>query len=51
MRAGMTPGWLGIGFPKNKGDLEKLLSNDIKELLDDNQYHIINKPLKFDYYK
>jgi len=51
MRAGMKPGWFGIGFPKNKEKLEKLLSKDIKELLDDNKYHIINKPLTFNYYK
>ncbi len=51
LRAGMKPGWYGIGFPKNKKKLEKLLSNEMKELLDDNRYHIINKPLQFNYYK
>ena len=51
LRAGMKPGWYGIGFPKNKKKLEKSLSNEMKELLDDNRYHIINKPLQFDYYK
>ena len=49
LRAGMEPGWSGIGFPDSKETLNELLSNEMKDLLDDGQYHIINKPLQFDY--
>ena len=51
LRAGMKPGWFGIGFPKSKTKLNELLSDGIKEALDNDQYHIINKPLQFDYYR
>ena len=51
LRAGMKPGWFGIGFPKSKEKLNELLSDEIKEVLDNDQYHIIKKPLQFDYYR
>ena len=34
-----------------KTKLNELLSDGIKEALDNDQYHIINKPLQFDYYR
>ena len=49
LRAGMELNWSGIGFPDSKETLNELLSNEMKDLLDDGQYHIINKPLQFDY--
>ena len=49
MRAGMTPGWLGIGFPQSKDALESKLSDEIKAVMDDPQYHQLRTPLGFDY--
>ena len=49
MRAGMTPGWLGIGFPRTQEALEAKLSDEIKAVMDDPQYHQIREPLGFDY--
>jgi len=49
LRAGMQPGWFGIGFPRTKEELEAKLSQEMKDLLDDPQYHQNNKPLTFDY--
>ena len=49
MRAGMTPGWLGIGFPETKEELEEKLSQQIKDIMDDPQYHQLKQPLQFDY--
>ncbi len=49
LRAGMQPGWLGIGFPTSSDQLEELLSGEIKELMDDPTYHQLNAPLTFNY--
>jgi len=49
MRAGMSPGWLGIGFPESKDVLEQKLSDEIKAVMDDPQYHQLRAPLTFDY--
>jgi hypothetical protein len=51
LRAGTKPGWFGIGFPKSKTKLNELLNDKIKEVLYNDQYHIINKRLQFDYYR
>jgi hypothetical protein len=50
LRAGMIPGWFGIGFPETKEELETRLSQEMKDLMDDPQYHQISEPLTFDYY-
>ena len=49
LRAGMQPGWFGIGFPTSSDQLEELLSGEIKELMDDPTYHQLNAPLTFNY--
>ena len=49
VRAGMRPGWYGIGFPRTKEELEPKLSQEMKAILDDPKYHQINKPLTYDY--
>ena len=49
LRAGMQPGWFGIGFPTSSDELEELLSDEIKELIDDPTYHQLNAPLTFNY--
>ena len=49
MRAGMMPGWLGIGFPETKEALEEKLSDELKAVMDDPQYHQLSGPLGFDY--
>ena len=49
LRAGMQPGWFGIGFPNSSDQLEVLLSEEIKELMDDPTYHQLNAPLTFNY--
>jgi hypothetical protein len=49
LRAEMTPGWLGIGFPETPEELEEKLSQEMKELMNDPQYHQISKPLDFTY--
>ena len=49
LRAGMQPGWFGIGFPTSSDQLEELLSDEIKELMDDPTYHQLNTPLTFNY--
>ena len=51
LRAGMQPGWFGIGFPRTKEELETFLSQEIKDVMDDPKYHQINRPLTFDYYQ
>jgi len=51
LRAGMQPGWFGIGFPHTKEELETRLSQEMKDLMDDPSYHQINSPLTFDYYQ
>ena len=49
MRAGMQPGWLGIGFPGNKQELEARLSSQFKALMDDPRFPLVRRPLKGDY--
>ena len=49
LRAGMQPGWFGIGFPTSSDQLEELLSEEIKLLMDDTAYHQLNAPLTFNY--
>jgi len=51
LRAGMQPGWFGIGFPETKEELEIRLSQEMKDLMDDPRYHQINSPLTFNYYE
>jgi hypothetical protein len=51
LRAGMQPGWFGIGFPTTKEELETRLSQEMKDLMDDPRYFQINSPLTFNYYK
>jgi hypothetical protein len=48
-RAGMQPGWFGIGFPNSSDQLEELLSEEIKEIMDDSTYYQLNAPLTFNY--
>jgi len=49
LRSGMIPGWFGINFPESANDLELLLSDEIKQLLDDETYHQLKSPLTFNY--
>jgi len=49
LRAGMTPGWFGIGFPQDRDSLEALLSDEIKAALDNPAYNQLREPLGFDY--
>lgn len=49
MRAGMEPGWLGIGFPRDREALEALLSDEIKAMMDDPAFHQPSEPLQFSY--
>ena len=49
LRAGMKPGWRGIGFPETAAALEPLLSPGFKAALDDPAYHQLRRPLRFDY--
>ena len=49
LRAGMEPGWRGIGVPRTKEELELKLSDEMKAMMDDPKYHQINRPLSFDY--
>jgi hypothetical protein len=49
LRAGMTPGWLGIGFPRDRDTLEGLLSDDIKAAIDNRMYNQLRQPLSFTY--
>jgi hypothetical protein len=48
-RAGMEPGWVGIGFPEDRESLEALLSDEIKQMMDDPRYHQPSTPLTFAY--
>ncbi len=48
-RAGMEPGWLGIGFPTTLEELDLKLSPEMKEAMDQPKYNQINKPLVFSY--
>jgi AcrR family transcriptional regulator len=49
MRAGMEPGWLGIGFPETAEELESRLGDEIKAAIDDPDLHQLRRPLGFDY--
>ena len=49
LRAGMKPGWRGIGFPETAAALEPLLSPEFKAALDDPAHHQLRSPLRFDY--
>ncbi len=49
LRAGMTPGWFGIGFPQDKESLESKLSQEFKDIMDDPQYHQLRQPLEMNY--
>jgi hypothetical protein len=49
LRAGMQPGWLGINFPNSSIELEELLSDEMKELMNDPIYHQLKSPLSFNY--
>ena len=48
-RAGMTPAWLGIGFPDNKSELEDKLSIEMKEMMSNPKFHQITHPLTLTY--
>ena len=49
LRAGMEPGWFGINFPTSSDQLEELLSEEMKGLMDDPNYYQLNTPLTFNY--
>ncbi|MCP4833186.1 MAG: hypothetical protein GY895_00335 [Phycisphaera sp.] len=49
LRAGMEPGWLGLGFPETAEELEELLGDEIKAAIDDPDHHQLRRPLDFDY--
>jgi len=49
LRAGMTPGWFGIGFPRDRDALEALLSDEIKSAMDDRMHNQLRQPLSFTY--
>ena len=49
MLAGMQPGWLGIGFPTSKQELEARLSPEFNGLMDDPRFPLLRRPLKGDY--
>ena len=49
LRAGMEPGWFGIGFPRDAGELEALLGAELKAAMDDPRYHQLRRPLTFEY--
>ncbi len=49
LRSGMVPGWFGIGFPNSKDELEVLLSDEIKSIIDNPIYHQLKEPLSFQY--
>lgn len=49
LRAGMKPGWRGIGFPETAEALESLLSPEFKAALDHPAHHQLRRPLRFDY--
>ena len=49
LRAGMEPGWRGIGFPETPSELEARLGDEIKAAIDAPEHHQIRVPLRFDY--
>ena len=48
-RAGMEPGWRGIGFPETRDELEAALGAEIKAAIDDPRFHQLRRPLRFGY--
>jgi hypothetical protein len=48
-RAGMTPGWRGIGFPGTEEELEAKLSDEMRAAMDEPKHNQISKPLTFSY--
>lgn len=49
LRAGMEPGWFGIGFPRTRDELESKLSDELKAMMDDPAFHQPSQPLQFSY--
>jgi hypothetical protein len=49
LRAGMEPGWRGIGFPRDRAELEAKLGPEIKAAMEDPRYHQLRAPLTFAY--
>jgi len=49
LRAGMEPGWRGIGFPRDRAELEAKLGPEIKAAMEDPRYHQLRAPLSFAY--
>jgi len=49
LRAGMVPGWFGIGFPRDQESLETQLSLEIKAAIDNPAYNQLRQPLTFTY--
>ncbi|MDB4401439.1 hypothetical protein N9247_00265 [bacterium] len=49
MRAGMEPGWLGIGFPRDRVELEARLGDELRAAMDDPRFHQLQQPLTFAY--
>ena len=49
LRAGMEPGWRGIGFPETREELDTLLGDEIKAAIDDPAHFQLRRPLRFDY--
>ena len=49
LRAGMEPGWLGIGFPESRMELDARLGDEIKAVIDDPTLHQLRRPLTFRY--
>ena len=49
LRAGMKPGWRGIGFPETAKELDSLLSPEFRAAIDDPAHHQLRRPLRFDY--
>lgn len=49
MRAGMEPGWLGLGFPRDRSELEARLGAELKAAMDDARFHQLQQPLTFAY--
>lgn len=49
LRAGMEPGWRGLGFPRTADALDRRLSAEFKAAIDDPAHHQLRRPLGFDY--
>ena len=45
----MQPGWFGINFPDSSDELDELLSDQIKSVMDNPIYHQLKNPLSLDY--